>query len=192
MNAKEQYKLNYSHVRSSKSRRWAIDNGYGSSMDNQSMKSYRMATAKNPMTFRQFIDCLEAADAGLAYATRKYWFFIVNGDELQFTKEECARFSRYFSEGFHLNFAGYTKIIKAGGLYINERLFEDDEVFPLKAKHSAYMRWIIGDKNYSFPCKWVCNHRAARYFTITAPFQVDYDTEQSDIQAEISMQRYGV
>lgn len=194
MSAKETYKKNYGEVRKSASLRWTIENGYGQEFEYKAMQSYRAATAKNRMTFKTFLDCLEAAQNGLAYATRNHWFFVIDGQELQFTKEECARFSRYFSEGFHLNFDGYTKIIKAGGLYINERLFEDDEVFPLKAKRGAYMRFIIGDKKYPMLMGWVGKHE---FTAVTAkgrfiPAQADYDTEQSDLQAEISIQRYGV
>lgn len=197
MNAKEIYQRNYQAVKCLGATRWHIDNGYGKEYEVQALTSYRqMIASRNGtrMTFRQFIDCLEAARCGLAYATRNIWFFIVNGDELQFTKEECARFARYFSEGFHMNLDGYSKIVKAGGCYINPRLFEDDEVFPLKANKPSYERWIIGKKVCDFSAKWVISHYYAEEAAKNAyiPTQADYDTEQSDINAEISMQRYGV
>lgn len=194
MNAKEQYATDYSQIKSSPSLRWSIENGFGTTrIEEQAMKSYRAVEAKNPMTFRQFIDCLEAAQNGLAYSTRNHWFFVVDGQELQFTKEECARFARYFSEGFHMNLDKYTKIIKAGGCYINERLFEDDEVFPLKAKKSAYMRFVIGNKKYSEVSQWVGRHEFVEVLAyVRIPDQADYQTEQSDINAEMLMQRYGV
>lgn len=196
MNAKEDYTEIYSKIKYSRSLRWTIDAGEGDDMENKAMTSYRMATVKNPMTFHQFIDCLEAAQNGLAYATRNHWFFIVNGNELQFTKEECARFARYFSEGFHMNLAGYSKIIKAGGCYINPRLFEDDEVFPLYEKATAYKRFIIGDSDYSLPQLWVSSQNVTvakiKADAIADEFYAHYQTEQSDLRAEIEMQRYGL
>lgn len=196
MNAKDTYQKNYGGVRKSASLRWTVDNGDAREYEQQAMTSYRMATVKNYMTFRQFIDCLEAAYTGKAYATRNHWFFIVDGQELQFTKEECARFARYFSEGFHMNFAGYTHILKSGGLYINERLFEDDEVFPLKVKLYAYNRFVLGQVHCATKTGWVCHHNStaadAKFFAIEDEKLIAiYAEEQSDIRAEMEMQRYG-
>lgn len=195
MNAKETYNKNYQAVKCLGATRWHIDNGYGKEYEAQALKSYRMATAKNPMTFRQFVDCLEAAQTGKAYATRNHWFFVVDGQELQFTKEECARFARYFSEGFHMNLDGYSKIVKAGGCYINPRLFEDDEVFPLKARTISHDRFIIGCKSASTRATWVIRHDVtaakAKADAIADEFYAQYETEQSDLNAEMEMQRYG-
>lgn len=189
MNAKETYRQMYSKLRRDSSRIWLIENGYGTQMETKAVITYRTTKAISPMAFRQFIDCLEAAQTGRAYATRNHWFFIVDGDELQFSKEECARFARYFSEGFHMNSAQYSKIIKAGGCYINERLFEDDEVFPLKPERLAYSRFIIGkvDKRYTLIAPWIIAQRISRLI----PTQADYVEQQADWQAELSMQRYG-
>lgn len=197
--AKKQYKTDYHNVRLLENTRWFVDNGHGSRSEEKALASYRqMVASRNGtrMTFKQFIDCLEAAQNGLAYSTRNHWFFIVNGEELQFTKEECARFARYFGEGFHMNLDAYTKIIKAGGCYINERLFEDDEVFPLRAKLYAYNRFVIGWLNCATKAGWVCNHNQAIadiefYARLHSLAQTDYDSEQSDIQAEMEAQRYG-
>lgn len=195
MNAKLDYNQSWVNVKKPLGRIEA-QLGYGDTYDMKAYHSWLMREAKNPMTFRQFIDCLEAAYTGKAYATRNHWFFIVNGDELQFTKEECSRFARYFSEGFHMNLASYSKIIKAGGCYINERLFEDDEVFPLKANKPSYERWIIGKKVCDFSAKWVMSQEVTiakiKADTIADEFYMSYAIEQeSDLQAEMEMQRYG-
>lgn len=189
---KEQYQMAWRLMRVG-SIRWQTMNGYGGRMDELACQSWLAVGEMDQMTFRQFIDCLEAAQCGLAYATRNHCFFVVDGQELQFTKEECARFARYFSEGFHMNLDKYTKIIKAGGCYINPRLFEDDEVFSLKVKRGAYMRFIIGDKKYPMIHEWLGKHDYAASIAKSrfVPTQSDYDTEQSDIQAEMEMQRYG-
>lgn len=191
----EQYQVSFRAMRTGATR-WYVNNGYGRHVEYLALQSWLAVGEMDQMTFRQFIDCLEAAQCGLAYATRNHWFFVVDGQELQFTKEECARFTRYFSEGFHMNLDGYTKIVKAGGMYINPRLFEDDEVFPLRAKLYAYNRFVIGWTGCATKAGWVCNHNQAIadiefYARLDELAQADYDTEQSDLQAEMEMQRYG-
>lgn len=197
MNAKEPtpqelYKQAYGRCKTSAL--WRLSDLGSDKYEHAAIKSRWIVNAINPMTFKQFIDCLEAAQTGRAYATRNHWFFIVDGDELQFTKEECARFARYFSEGFHMNLAQYSKIMKAGGCYINERLFEDDEVFPLKAKEYAYHRFIIRCCSFGTSSWWIYRHDTvaldAKFCALEdAMMDEIYTEQQADLQAEMSMQR---
>lgn len=145
------------------------------------------------MCFWDFIQCLEAAQVGLAWANRNSWYFLVGGIELEFTNAEMGRFARYFKQSLYMTHSQFYTLTKAGSEDLTQIAFENCEAFPVRPKQSAYRYFIMGQLRDDMRYDWVKSHnQAIRKTTVrTVPRQADYDTEQSDMQAEMEMQRYG-
>lgn len=213
MNAQKQYKQAWrnmrlqprtSHTEGDKTlaaHRMRLNCFYGVYTANEiPMQAYQSFMARKAetsmMSFRHFIDCLESAARGLAWADRNHWYFMTDyNEELMFTNAEMGRFARYFKTSLFMTDYQFRTLLTYGAESLTHIAYEECEVYPVKPYGWAYTRWIIGEKKTDMATGWVLDHNQAvakaKADMIADEFYAHCQTQQSDLRAEMEMQRYG-